>query len=118
MRIHMQPAVPVASISATQVNNITVKDGSMLTVETNPALHKHPSVVAIIKPRSAVTGLDTGTEEIGQACFVMRQMLFKRFDCCRRAATLVLGKRDEHPAHARSLFPRSVKNVLALDDFL
>ena len=54
----------------------------------------------------------------GEHGAVVVQVLVEGFDGRRGAAAVVLGQRDEHPAHARQLVLRAVEDVLAGVDHL
>ena len=117
-RVYVQEVIQITPVCAAEVEEIGVKDFAMLLVEAHPAFYHRLGLVRVVEPRTAVTGHDPRAEEVGQALLVVRQVVLQRLDRRRRAAALILGKRHEHPAHARGLFPGAVEDVLALDDFL
>src|SRR5205814_910677 len=84
----------------------------MLSVKCGPFLYDLFCCLGIKEARSSVAGLDTGAEIVCQSKFIMIEMLGQRFNRGRRPAASVLDQRNEHPAHAGSLLPRAVIDIL------
>ena len=114
----MQPAVPIPSVGAAQVNKVAIENRAVHLVKIHPFFHNRLRGVRVEKPRAAIAGLHARAEKVGQPRLVMFLMILERFDGGRRPAALIFGQRHKHPAHARRFFPGAVINVLALDDFL
>src|SRR5579872_1743458 len=87
-------------------------------VKARPFLDDGLGLVRIVESRPTVTGLNAGTKVFGQVPFIVLEMLREGFEGRRRAAAMILDQREHHPAHAGSLAPGAVINILPGDENL
>ncbi len=115
---HLEPSVPIAAVGAAQGDEVTVEDGAVFFIELNPAGDHGAGSVRIIEAWATEAGLDTGTEEVGEAAFVVVEVFCQGFDGGGCAAAVVFGQRDEHPSHGGGFEAGAIEDILAFDDFL
>ena len=72
LRVDMEDAVPVEAIGAAEVDDIAVEHLVVRLVEGRPFLDDGLGGLGVVEARTAVTGLDAETDEIGKPFVIMR----------------------------------------------
>ena len=62
----MQDTIDVSTISATNVNNVGIQNGTMFLVEIDPFLHYLFCCIGVVKAWSSIAGLYASPEQVRQ----------------------------------------------------